>query len=959
LVSAVYYASDCPYNAYVMEGSEPIRTRQQYYRMSPQEVLADLHAQRAGLTAAEARTRLAEHGPNSLEIKRRDSWLITYLRQFRDLMIVLLVASGFISLYLGDARTAIVLFVLVFFNTTIGFLQEFKAERVMESLERLVVPEATVVRGGERQSIPSSQLTIGDIVYIEEGNAVPADLRLVEENELTTNDFALTGESNPSRKFTHAIQGVVPLGNQHNLVFMGTTVATGQAYGVVIGVGMQTELGRIANLSQDIEAESSPLQREMNNIATRVTQGTVLLCVVLLPIASKGGLTIKDAFLFAIGIASSIIPQGLPAEINTALAQAANKLARARALVKKLSAVETLGATNIICTDKTGTLTKNQMTVEQLLVGRTLYHVTGRGYEPRGSFVDEHDQALPKETLQQLELPLVTCAMASNARISAPDDSHPTWYTIGDPTEGALITLALKGNVQPEQLDRLHPELKEFAFDSARKRMSSIRHYGDKKELYLFAKGAPESILQCCDQIWENGHVRRLTANDRHYILQQNELFAAQALRNLGLAYRVLPRKTDLKKLKMDEAEAKLVWLGMPSMIDPLREQVPNAMDAARRAHIKVSIVTGDYAVTAKAIAIRARLAAQPEDIIVVQGDELQKLSDAKVLQLAKRGGVIFSRVAPEDKLRIVELVQRSGKVVAVTGDGINDAPALKRADIGVAMGLTGTDVAKQSAEIVLLDDSFNTLVSTIQEGRVIFQNIRKGTLSCFTSNSAELVVNLVSLAAVTLFHVPLAISVMQILAIDLIAELFPIAALGRDKADGEVMDAEPRRLKDHILNGRAILDLLWCGVLIGGFAFANYLWFFHRQGVDAQNLTAGSPIHMKATALTYLTIVLCQLLNILQRRTGAGLFSRYQFHNRQLWLSIGFSLFCVLNIVYNPWVAPYFHSGPLAAADWLYALAAASVFIAIREFQRHNGKHHRKVVVALHKERTRQSQTA
>lgn len=920
------------------------------YRLTPDETLKALRSRRQGLHPDEAAARLGEQGPNALEIKRKESKLTTYLRQFKDLMIILLLASSVISYYLEDPRTAAVLLSLVFFNTTIGFLQEFKAERVMESLARLVVSRATVIRDGKKLSVASSEVTTGDIVYIEEGDAVPADLRVIEEAELSTNDFALTGESNPSRKFPHAIEGEVPLANRHNLVFMGTTVATGQAYGVVIGVGMHSELGRIANLSQDIKGEASPLQKEMNNIATRVTQGTMILCVILLPLAIIAGLAIKDAFLFAIAIASSIIPQGLPAEINTALAQAASKLAHAKALVKKLSAVEGLGATDIICTDKTGTLTKNQMTVEQIFVGAAIYGVSGRGYEPEGAITDEHDRPLSKKAQQDLELLLAAGAMASNARVSKPDKEHATWHTIGDPTEGALITLAMKGGLQADKLDRLHPEIKEFSFDSARKRMSSLRRYGPKKQLHLFAKGAPESILEHCTHMLENGKTRKLTAKDRAAIIKQNDRQAANAMRNLGLAYRLLPPKTNTTTLKLEAAEQELIWLGMVSMIDPLREQVPNAMEAARRAHIKVSIVTGDYAVTAKAIAIRAKLTADAKDIVVVQGDKLATMSDTNLRTLAQRGGVIFSRVAPEDKLRIVKLVQQSGSIVAVTGDGINDAPALKRADIGVAMGQTGTDAAKQSAEVILLDDSFNTLVSTVQEGRVIFQNIRKGALSCFTSNAAELVVSLIGLAAATFLHIPLAISVMQILAIDLVAELFPIAALGKDKADGELMDQKPRNPRDHILNKAAVIDLLWCGVLIGGFAFINYMWFFQRQGVEAQNLTADSAVHMTAMTLTYLTIVLCQLANIMQRRTSGGFFSRYQFHNRQLWGALAFSMFCVLNIIYNPWIAPYFKSASLSATDWLFAVSAAALFIAIREFQRYNKKHHRHAVAKLHR---------
>ncbi len=922
-----------------------------YYRLGAEQVLSQLKTKGSGLTNADARQRLGQFGANEFAKKRQEPWIITYLRQFKDLMIVLLGASSLLSLYLGDKRTSIVLLAIVLFNTTIGFLQEYKAEKVMQSLEKLVIATANVVRDGKLEQISSAEIVPGDIVYIEEGDSIPADLRLISEEELSTNDFALTGESNPTRKFIHAIIGEVPLPNQHNLVFMGTTVAIGHGYGVVIGTGMRTELGRIASLSQETRSELSPLQKEMNHVATRVTQGTMILCVILLPIAIKTGLPFKDAFLFAIGIASSLIPQGLPAEINTSLARAAGKLARARALVKKLSAVETLGATSTILTDKTGTLTKNQMTVEQFFIGTTAYNVSGKGYEPDGVISLGNDSRPDKKILSELAIFFTAGAMACNAHVNPPDDEHATWHCIGDPTEGAIVSLVMKAGINPAELDKKYPELKEFAFDSARKRMTSIRAYGEHQQLYAFVKGAPENILERCTEIWDHGHTRSLTAKDRKALLAQNETQATLAMRNLALAYRVLPTGSKAKQVTLEETEQELIWLGMVSMIDPLRPEVPGAMEAARAAHVKVSIVTGDYAITAKAIAARAKLALNPADIVVVSGEELQKLSDAHILNLVQQGSIIFSRVAPEDKLRIVELVQESGQVVAVTGDGINDAPALKRADIGVAMGQTGTDVAKQSSEIVLLDDSFNTLVGTIQEGRVIFQNIRKGTLSAFTSNAAELIVNLLSLAAATLFHVPLAISVMQILAIDLVAELFPIAALGADKADSEVMQEKPRNPKDHILNGRAIIDLLWCGLLIGGFAFANYMWFFERHGVSAAQVATDSQLHLQATALTYATIVICQLCNILQRRSQHGMFTRYQFNNPSFWLAILLSLFCVANIIYNPWVAPYFHSAPLSFADWLYVLIATAFFVGIREFQRWSNKHHsRRVVLDLHK---------
>lgn len=908
------------------------------YRLGIEQVTRAFSTDRkSGLTDAEVAKRQEKNGLNRLEVTGKDPLIYKYFRQYKDLMIVLLTASAAISAYLGDSRTAIVLIVIVLLNTLLGFFQEFKAEKLMESLERLVVQQAKVVRESKLISIDSVGLVCGDIVYVEAGDSVPADLRLTEESELSTNDFALTGESNPSRKFVHAITSPVELANRHNLLFMGTTVATGNAYGVVVGTGMGTELGRIASLSQQTVHEVSPLQKEMNHTATRVTQGTVILCSILLPVAIQTGLPFKDAFLYAIGIASSLIPQGLPAEINTSLAQAANKLAKAKALVKKLSAVETLGATSIICTDKTGTLTKNEMTVTQFTVGHNTYLATGTGYEANGEITDLEGKKLSNDHVAELQIFFSAGVFASNASVNPPDHEHQSWYCRGDPTEGALITLAEKAGFSSTDLNDKHPELKEYSFDSARKRMTSFRHFGKSEDdICVFTKGAPENVLERCEYIWDGKTNHKLTPEIRADILEQNEALAKKAMRNLGYAYKPLPTRSNPESITMDSAESKLTWLGLISMQDPLRDEVPAAIEAAEAAHIKVSIITGDFALTAQAIAEKAGLGkGASRSIEIISGEELRKLDDERILQLVTQGDVIFSRVSPEDKLRIVELVKHSGKVVAVTGDGINDAPALKRADIGVAMGRTGTDVAMQSADIVLLDDSFHTLVSAVQQGRVIFHNIKKSTLCAFTSNTGELVVNLCSLAAASFFNIPLALSVMQILAVDLVAELFPIAALGWDPADSDVMIEQPRSTKNHILDRGNIIDLLWCGILIGGLAFFNYLWFFSRQGVSPQYLASGSAVHLQATSLTYLTIVICQLGNIIQRRSKHGIFTKYQFHNRHFWFAISLSLFCVANIIYNPWIAPYFQAGPLSFIDWMYALGAAVIFLGIREAQR------------------------
>lgn len=649
-------------------------------------------------------------------------------------------------------------------------------------------------------------------------------------------------------------------------------------------------------------------------------------------------------------MAASLVPQGLPAALSTILAQAAKKMVKDKALVKKLSAVETLGATSIICTDKTGTLTKNQMTVEELLIGKNIYSISGSGYEPDGQVI-LNDKPIDNERTKDLELFFATGVFASNAKISQPDDEHKEWYCLGDPTEGALITLAVKSGIDAQKIETEYPEVRQFSFDSGRKLMSSIRPWGDKSNNYVFVKGAPENVLDRCDEIWDHGHIRKMSSADKKFILDHNEKRAESAMRNLSFAFRKVGTKENIEEMDNEDAEKGLVYLGMASMIDPVREEVKSAMIAARRAKIKVSIITGDYATTARAIALKAGLTSKGQQALVVSGEELKSMSDKDVVKAVKKGGTIFSRVSPEDKLRIVGLIKNSGDIVAVTGDGINDAPALKKADIGVAMGVTGTDVAKQSAEIVLLDDSFKTLVSAVQQGRTIFQNIKKVTLVAFCANASELVVSLFSLGTAALFSIPLAITVMLIIAIDLIAELFPMIALGWDKAENNLMIQAPRDPRKHILNNRSIADIVWAGVLIGSLTFANYLFFYVRRNIDPTSVQNGSELHMQATSLTYLTIMVCQLLNILHLRSEKGLFTRYQFNNRRLLFAFGMSLFCIANIIFNPWISPFFRASAISLEDIGTALLVGLIFVAFREVGHYGKRDHRDHVVKLHRE--------
>ena len=923
-----------------MDGHKP------YYRLSVEDTLADLRAQSDGLSKAEAADRLKHIGSNILERSHRTPAWRMFARQFKNLLVLLLIISGGIAVYLHDARTATIMLLIAFINAVIGFFQEYKAESLLSSLERLVVPQAKVLRKGKVQQIASSELVPGDIVYVEAGDSVPADCRVLTEDELATNDFALTGESQPTRKFKHAISGDVALGNRHNMLYMGTTVALGSGHAIVAGTGMHTELGRIAGLSQTTQSDDSPLQREMNNLGIRLTQGTLLLAAALTIIELKSNIGVKTSLLFAISIAAAMIPNGLVAEVNITLAQTASKMARRRALIKKLSAVETLGATNIIATDKTGTLTKNEMTVTRLVIGREQYAVSGTGYELNGAVCGDKGRPVGGQALKDMHLFFETGALASNAQVNPPDDEHAAWYVVGDPTEGALITLARKAGLEPNSLDNLFPERKEYAFDSARKRMTSVREVDGK--LYAFVKGAPESIMDCSTELWDHGHVRKFTPADRRFFSDYNEARAASAERNLAFAYRVLPKGFDPQKHHLEDAEQKLIFLGMVSMVDPLRDEVPMAMAAAQSAHVKVSIITGDYPTTAEAIARKAGLG--EGKVNVIMGDELPKLSDSQVLELLLRGGAVFSRVSPEDKLRIVQLARSGNQVVAVTGDGINDAPALKRADIGVAMGRTGTDVAKQAAEIVLLDDSFATLVSAIEQGRLTFQNIKKAARCALTDNMGELITILISLAATAIWGIPAAITAIQILAIDLVAEMFPITALGWDPAAHNLMKDKPRDIHNHIINRKTVLEFVGFGCLAAVLSYTNYLFYFARHHISAQ-LSTHAHAYLAATILTYVTLVFCQFMNLLLVRTQGqtALIGPYLWSNKKLLAAFAISFFCILNVVYNPIIQPYFGSAGLTGWDWLTAFGAAGLYAAIRLLHRHTKATSHKVLIKKH----------
>lgn len=893
-----------------------------FYQMTVEEAVNQLKTDpKKGLSEKEAEKRLKEQGPNKLEEGKRRPMLFRFFDQFKDLMIIVLIAAAFLAYYLDDFRGGTILLIIVAVNAVIGFYQEYKAEKILEALKQIIRAKTTVIRDGEKKEVEEWELVPGDLVYLEEGSAVPADIRLTETTNFSTNDFVLTGESVPQEKRAElVIKKETTLTNQDNLVFMGLTVAKGNAYGVVYGTGMDTAIGRIAKTSETIKHDLSPLQKEMNILAKALTKiaGVIALSLFLINFALKFNsgesinLTIQLSVLFAISVAAACVPQGMPAQVSVALSLGVGRLAKKMAVVKKLSSVETLGSTAVICSDKTGTLTKNEMTITHCYAQGRVFEVTGAGYSPKGEIM-ENGKPVDENTMTHLKQFFEDGFLASNGRVQPPDKEHRDWYAIGDPTEAAFTPLVMKADLDPTELDKRFPVRTELPFDSDRKRMTMIREH--KGKLIGYMKGGLESVLDACGQAKINGDVIPLDKTIREQILKEGERFAEKALRVIALAYRDFPES--IEDFSVEATEKHFIFVGFVAMIDPPRGGVKEAVKNTYAAHIRVMMITGDNAVTAKAIAQRIGLRQDGGELQVFSGDDIKKLSDEKLKKILKSRSVIFSRVSPQDKYRIVTLLKEMGDVVAVTGDGVNDTLSLKKSDIGVAMGKMGSEVAKEAAEIVLLDDNFATLTTAIREGRTIFQNLKKTILASITSNNGELACVLLGFIGIA-FGLPAPITAVQILAIDLIGEMLPLTALTFDRAEKHIMNDPPRDLNDHIINKQSLLNLIFYGFWMGAAGFFSFAMVY----------LYGSGTVPAGQAAAYSGIILCQFVNILSRRTEKTIFTRYFFTNPQLWGSFLFSVIAVAILIYIPKISIWFSFDALKLTDWIYPLIGAAVFL-------------------------------
>jgi Ca2+-transporting ATPase len=878
---------------------------------SSAEVFDVLESSSQGLAAAIAASRLAAAGPNELPAAKRPPIILKVLAQFTNLFAVVLLAASaitFASYFIqsprdtGNLELAFAILAVVLLNGAIGFFQEHSAEKTSEALRAMVPHTARVRRDGALVDIPARDVVRGDVFVLEAGDDICCDGRLVEAHDLSVDDVALTGESAP----VHRTAAAAPVGtatmDAANLVFMGTSVVEGTGTAVAFATGADTQFGQIYLMTAQVAEVASPLQLNVNRMAKQVSAVAVALAALVFGLRAATTATgLVDNFVFALGVMVALVPEGLPATLSVSLAIAVRRMATRHALIKRLAAVETLGSTTVICTDKTGTLTQAEMTVTALWESGRRHCVSGVGYNPEG---------LVSEPGQVTEL-LGVGAQCCDARLLGPDPAHRlNWRILGDTTEGAILVAAAKAGVDVAAATAAAPRIGEFPFDSERKLMTTLHQ--TQAGCVSYVKGSPQELVGRCDTISWSGADVPLTEDYRRQVTEANDRLAGEALRVLAVARRHL----DTDQPGQDVAEHGLTLLGLVAMMDPPRPDVISSVAACRKAGIRIAMVTGDYGVTAEAIARRVGIVSRP-DPGLVSGQQLEAMSAAQLVdELGSHSEMVFARVRPEHKQRIVAAFQHLGQIVAATGDGVNDAPALKQADIGVAMGVTGTDVAREAAVMVLLDDSFASIAASVELGRSVYANIRKFIVYIFSHNISELAPILIA-AAVGFPLVPL--SALQVLTIDLGSDILPALALGAEPPDSDVMTRPPRPVAERLLSGPVVRRFLFLGVIqAAGVCFA-FFWRIHSAHLGFSHFTTANPTYREARTMTQVGIVVSQFFNSLTVRSEDQSILRIGvFSNRKLLLAGAFGIALVSCISYIPILQRVFGTAGLTVWDWL-----------------------------------------
>jgi P-type Ca2+ transporter type 2C len=910
------------------------------YQQSIEEVLAalDTDAER-GLSEEEARARLERYGRNELMAEAPVPWWRKFLAQFQDVLVVLLIIATLVSagLWLYERESvlpyeAIAIFAVVLLNAVMGYIQESRAESAVVALRQMSAAHANVIRDGARQNVSATEVVPGDIILIEEGDTVPAEARLIQSIALQTAEAALTGESLPVSKDTLTITDEAGLGDRHNMIFSGTAAVYGRGRAVVMATGMGTEMGRIAGMLKETTNETTPLQKQLDRLGKLlglivVAIAVVMIATIILVEDVRGFRAIFDVMILGVALAVAAVPEGLPAVVTAVLSVGVQRMARRNAIVRHLAAVETLGSANVIASDKTGTLTKNEMTVRRVITASGQVSLSGTGYAPDGDLSRDGEGGINDALRSELIRTLAAADRASNAVLQEHDGR---WTVQGDPTEGALIVAARKAGLEAECLAERFERVGEVPFSSERKLMSTIHTDGERQgRLRVFTKGAPDVLLARCSSELVGEEARPLTRERRAEILKSNEELAGDALRTLGVAFRSLPGDAFGEEEVDGQVERELVFLGLIGMIDPPRDEAKDAVARAKRAGIRPMMITGDHPVTASVIARELGITAAG---LAVTGAELEKMPDHSLVQTVGEISV-YARVNPEHKLRIVKGLQREGAVVAMTGDGVNDAPALKSANIGVAMGITGTDVSKEAADMVLVDDNFASIVAAVEEGRAIFSNIRKFLRYLLSSNIGEVMTMFfgVLLAKVLGLRVEeggvvLPLLATQILWINLVTDGAPALALGIDPADPDIMTSQPRPQDEGIITRR-----MWFGIFFVGAVMATGTLLVLDAGMPG-GLIEGSGNLRYAQTMAFMTLILFQVFNVFNARSDERSAFDGLFRNAWLWGAILLSIALQVAVIYIPFLQQAFSTVSLGLGDWALCASVASSVLWLSE---------------------------
>jgi Ca2+-transporting ATPase len=874
------------------------------------ETIDRLKTSREGLSNTEAGRRLSEFGLNEMEEGAGTTSLQIFIEQFKSFLVIILIFAAIISAGIGisqssheDILEALAIILVVVFIAITGFIQEYRAEKELSALKKMVSPIALVIRNGKQMDMPAKNLVPGDIILIEAGDRIPADSRLLDVINLRVDEAPLTGESMPVGKETSVLGEDTALGDRKNMIFMGTNATYGKGTAVVINTGMNTELGKIAERIQTMETEKTPLQMRLDVVGRQIGMIVILLCAIIFLAGTFSGEEPVFMFLVAVALAVAAVPEGLPAVVTVTLARGMRLMVKKNAIVRRLPAVETLGSTDVICSDKTGTLTRNEMTIRKIFVGNEIIDVTGEGYNPSGEFLVNGKKIDPGRN--GLRLLLSIGALCNNASLEKTGD---VWSITGDPTEASLIVAASKAGIWQKQVNEEFPRIAELPFDSERKRMTTIHKTPEGRIAYT--KGAPDVILKLCRYLYENGGERELTQEDRERILSVTDTLAGNALRLLGTAYKRLDHVGDFT----EESERDLVFVGLLGMIDPPREDAKHAIKICKKAGIKPIMITGDHKLTAIAVAKEMDMFREGDRVLT--GVELDGISDDELENIVD-DVAIYARVSPEHKLKIVNALKKRGHIVAMTGDGVNDAPALKKADIGVAMGITGTDVTKEASDMVLTDDNFASIVSAVEEGRGIYDNIKifiKYLLSCNIGEVMTIFIGMMALAKLPLLP-------LQILWMNLLTDAAPALALGWNPSDPDIMQRRPRDPREQIITKGTLMRFIGIGTLM---CVGTLIVFSQYLGPDVG----------KAQTLAFTTLVMFQMFYVLSCRSEKfPLFRTGLFSNRYLIIAVSFSVIMQVAVVNLPFFQEVFKTVALSIEEWFIAIAVASTAFFIPEF--------------------------